>query len=189
VFKMKKAVYFAVFLSVTAMLVTAIAFLGYSITAPTIEQNRIDSINKNIAILYSAEDGLISNSDLPENAYQEKDYKLISAVYEVLDSTGKIHAIIYNVSAQGRNGLVYALIAVNPYTDTVEAVTYYKHGETPNIGEKYTRDDEISKLLGQSISNVVIDVIADASTTWSAIENMFNEVEKHYAEQEVHINE
>ena len=81
------------------------------------------------------------------------------------------------------------LIAVDPYTDVVMAVTFYNHIETPNIGEKYTRDDEISKLLGQSISNVVIDVIADASTTWSAIENMFNEVEKHYAEQEVHINE
>jgi Na+-transporting NADH:ubiquinone oxidoreductase subunit C len=187
---MKKILYFAAFLGITAALVTGIAYAGYEITNPVIEENQVQRIKDNIALLYSTEDGYIPNSELPENSYQEKNYKPITAVYEVLNSDGDLHAVIYNVSAQGRNGIVSALIAVNPYTDEVDAVTYYSHTETPNIGEKYTREDEISKLIGQKISgDVVIDVIAGASTTWVAIEEMFNTVETHYANEEVHVNE
>ena len=187
---MLKAMYYAAFLSISAMLVTLVAFVGWNITEPIIEQNRIEKIESNIARLYSPEEGYTRNENQADNAYQEKDYKAITAVYEVLDSDGNLHVLIYDVSAQGRNGDVNALIAVNPYTDLVEAVTYYQHTETPNIGEKYTRDEEISKLLGQDVSSdVTVDVIADASTTWLAIEEMFNTIEQHYAEQEVHINE
>ncbi len=186
---MKKALYYSIFLSVTAMLVTAVAFIGWNITEPIIAQNRIEKINNNIALLYNPEDGYSRNESQTENAYRQNDYKVINDIYEVLDSDGNLHVLIYDVTAQGRNDKVNALIAVNPYTDEVEAVTYYEHAETPNIGAKYTEDEEISKLLGQSVAiDVEVDVIADASTTWLAIEEMFNTIEQHYREQEVHID-
>jgi len=186
---MIKTLYYAAYLAILGMLVTFIAIVGYNETAPIIEQNRIDTINKNIALLYSVEDGFKRSDNDNDNLYLHKNYDVILDIYEVLDGDDNLHVIIYNVSAQGRNGMVSALIAVNPYTDVVEAVTYYDHGETPNIGEKYTREDEISKLLGQSVaSNVEVDVIANASTTWLAIEEMFNTIEIHYEQEEVHID-
>lgn len=186
---MKKAMYYSIFLSITAMLVTAVAFIGWNITQPIIEANRIEKINTNIALLYDPEEGFTRNEDQQDNAYQQNDYKVISDIYEVLDADGNLHVLIYDVTSQGRNGPVNALVAVNPYTDMVEAVTYYEHTETPNIGEKYTREDEISKLIGQTVDNkVVVDVIADASTTWIAIDDMFNEIVRHYREKEVHID-
>lgn len=186
---MKKALFFALYLSVLGMIVTVVASLGYDLTAPIIEANKIQTIEDNIAILYSPEDGYTRNENQADNAYRQLNYDVILDIYEVLDADGKLHVLIYNVTAQGRNGMVSALIAINPYNDQVEAVTYYDHGETPNIGEKYTRDDEISKLIGQTVStDVEVDVIANASTTWLAIEAMFNEIELHYRQEEVHID-
>jgi len=185
---MKKTLYYAFFLSVTAMIVTAVAYLGYNLTAPIIAQNRIDKIESTIAILFDPEDGYTRNVDQVENYYQEKNYDLISAVYEVLDEDGNVYALVYDIKAQGRNGMIEALIAVDPYTDTVIAVTYYNHIETPNIGEKYTRDEEIIKLIGQLVDNVEVDGITGASTTLIAIENMFEEIKEHYDAEEVHID-
>lgn len=193
---MKKTMYFAFFLSATAMIVTLITYVGYTLTAPIIEQNRIDKINNNIAILFDPEEGYIRNPEQKENSYQEKQYKGLSEVYEVLNSDGEIHALIYNLTSQGRNGPVQVLIAVDPYTDVVMAVTFYNHIETPNIGEKYTRDDFIlgdeklnyQGLVGQSVDYVDVDVIAGASTTWIAVRDMFDILTVHYEEQEVHID-
>jgi len=193
---MKKTMYFAFFLSATAMIVTLVTYVGYTLTAPIIEQNRIDKINNNIAILFDPEEGYIRNPEQKENSYQEKRYKGLSEVYEVLNSDGEIHALIYNLISQGRNGPVQVLIAVDPYTDVVMAVTFYNHIETPNIGEKYTRDDFIlgdeklnyQGLVGQSVDYVDVDVIAGASTTWIAVRDMFDILTVHYEEQEVHID-
>lgn len=186
-----KPMFYAIYLAVLGMMVTAVAFLGFNLTEPIIEANRVESINNNIALIYNPDEGYTRNEAQLDNAYQEKrkGYEAITAIYEVLDSDGNLHALVYNCTSQGRNGMVSALIAINPYTDEVEAVVYYDHSETPNIGEKYTREDEISKLLGQSVAvDVEVDVIANASTTWIAIEDMFNTIEKHYSEQEVHID-
>jgi Na+-transporting NADH:ubiquinone oxidoreductase subunit C len=186
---MKKTFYFAAYLSILGMLVTAVGIFGNSVTEPIIERNRIETIESNIAILYSPEDGYTRNTNQEENSYRQLNYKTILDIYEVLDSDGNLHVLIYNVSAQGRNGMVSALIAVNPYTDLVEAVTYYDHGETPNIGEKYTREEHINTLIGQSVAvDVEVDVIANASTTWIAIEEMFNSIETHFDQEGVHID-
>lgn len=188
---MLKSLYFAGYLAVLGVIVTVIAYVGFNITNPVIIRNRNEKIENNIAILYSADDGYSRNEDQLDNAYQQdrKGYEAILDIYEVLDGNGELHALIYNCSAQGKNGMVSALIAINPYTDKIEAVTYYDHSETPNIGERYTRDEEIEKLIGQSVAiDVEVDAILNATTTWRAIEAIFNTLESHYSEQEVHID-
>lgn len=186
---MKKTLYFAMFLTVTAMLVTMIAYLGYEVTQPYILTNRDNRIKESIQLLYSSEDGFKKNDDQEYNKYQEVSRDNMLGIYEVLNENDEIHAIIYNVYAQGRNGLVYALVAINPYNDEIVGVTYYKHSETPNLGEVYTRDVEIAKLLGQTIlDDVFIDEVAGATNTWDAIDEIFSVIEKHYIEQEVHID-
>ena len=47
---MKKTLYFAFFLSVTAMLVTGIAYAGYNWAEPIIAENRITTIDNNIML-------------------------------------------------------------------------------------------------------------------------------------------
>jgi Na+-transporting NADH:ubiquinone oxidoreductase subunit C len=192
---MKKILYFAVFLMVTSAFVTGVAYLGYDLTDDIILENRNQKITDNIALLYSPEDGYQKNDTQLDNAYNEKNRKYtdnpsgnISGVYEVLDSENNLVAIIYNVNAQGRNGIVNALISVDPYTDSVVGVTYYEHGETPNLGEKYTREDAIVKLLDQTITEVEVDLIVGATTTWGAINDMFHIIGIHYTDEEVHIN-
>lgn len=186
---MNKTLYYALFLSVTAMLVTAIAYLGYSITAPVIEQNTINKINENIALLFDPELGYTRNDQQADNTYREKDgvYKEILAIYEVLDSDGEIHALIYDMSVQGRNDMIFALVAIDPFTETIVGIAYYDHAETPNIGEKYTREEEYKKLIGQSVDSVEVDLIVGATTTWGALEVLFDKLWEHY-NQEVTIN-
>jgi len=187
---MKKTLYFAVFLSVTAMLVTAIAYLGYNLTAPVIEANTIDKINTNIALLFDPEDGYTRNDEQTPNKYQEENgaYKEVSSIYEVLDSDGELYVLIYDMAVQGRNGIIHCLVAVDPKTDEIVAINYYDHSETPNIGEKYTREEEYSKLIGQSIEDVQVDAISGATTTWNALNVMFEGLKTHY-NAEVRIDE
>lgn len=188
---MNKTVYFAIFLSVTAMLVTAIAYLGYHFTAPIIEQNTIDKINRNIALLYDPEEGYTRNENQQDNKYREDDskYKTVSSIYEVLDDQGELAVVIYDMAVQGRNDIIHALVAVDPYTDTIEAINYYDHGETPNIGERYTREEEYTKLIGQTIGNVEIDALAGATTTWTSLNIMFDNLSTHFNTEGVHIDE
>lgn len=193
---MKKTLYLAGFLTITSVLVTLIAYLGYYGTITTIEANRAKKIQDSIALLYNPDDGFIKNDDQADNSYQEKKYKIVSSVYEVLNSEGEIHAVIYDCTFQGRNGPMSALVAVDPYTDIITGVNFYNHGETPNLGEKYTRVDYILGgeetdyigLVGQSIAGVEVDVIAGASTTSLGIDKMFVEIAVHYKTEEVHIN-
>lgn len=187
---MKKTLYFAFFLSVTAMLVTAVAYLGYHLTEPVIAQNTSDKINRNIALIFNPEDGYTRNENQTDNKYHEDNgvYKEISSIYEVLDSNGDLYALIYDMAVQGRNDIIHALVAVNPYDNTIISVNYYDHAETPNIGEKYTRVEETDKLIGQSIENVQIDAFAGATTTWNALNTMFEKLKVHY-NAEVDINE
>ena len=187
---MKKTIYFAVYLAVLGMLVTAVAYLGYNYTQPIIEANTNQKIADNIALLFDPAEGYTKNDDQQPNKYRQdsSEYSAISDIYEVLDSEGELYALIYDMAVQGRNDVIHALIAVDPYTETIIGVTYYDHAETPNIGEKYTRPEEIEKLIGQPVSDVEVDLLVGATTTWNALETMYDKLYEHY-NKEVNINE
>lgn len=192
---MKKILYFSVFLMITSALVTAVAFLGYELTLPYIKANRETAINESIALLYSPDEGFKRNDKQGENKYNELNRKYtdnssgnITGVYEVLNSNDELIAIIYNVNSQGRNGVMFALVAVDPFTDTVISVVYYDHKETPERGELYTLEPEVSKLSNAIIDSVEVDMIAGATTTWNAINDMFDIISLHYLDEEVHID-
>lgn len=185
---MKKTIHFAIYLMVLGMAVTGIAYGGFTFTQGYIDANTEARINESIALLYSVEDGYKRNVDQEYNKYREEEEKYIDNIYEVLDSNDELVAVIYDISVQGRNAVINTLVAVDPYTDTIVGVTYYNHSETPNLGEKYTREEEIDKLIGQEIDNVVVDKFAGASTTWGALVTMFGEITTHYNVREVHID-
>ena len=185
---MKKTIYFAAYLMILGMAVTGIAYAGFTFTEKFINANTEKRINESIALLYSPEDGYKRNESQEYNKYREAEEKYIDAIYEVLDSDDTLVAVIYDISVQGRNAVINTLVAVDPYTDTIVGVTYYNHAETPNLGEKYTRQEEIDKLIGQTIDDIVVDKYAGASTTWGALVLMYSEITSHYNEREVHID-
>lgn len=187
---MKQTAYFAIYLAVLGMIVTLIASLGYNYTQPIIEANTNQKISENIARLFDPEEGFKKNDNQADNKYRQdsSEYSYISDIYEVLDENDDLFALIYDLNIQGRNDVIYALVAVDPFTETIIGVTYYDHGETPNLGERYTRDEEIEKLVGQSIADVDVDLLSGATTTWNALETMYDLLYDHYS-KEVNINE
>jgi Na+-transporting NADH:ubiquinone oxidoreductase subunit C len=183
----KQPLYFAGYLAVLGMLVTGVAIFGYNTAAPVIEENRQDKIKTNVALLFSAEDGYVTNLDLPTNSYQQLNYDLVDEVYEV-SKDGKLYAIIYDMQTAGRNGTINALVAVDPYTDTIIGAVYYNHSETPGKGSVYADEPELSKIIGDSVTQVEFDSIASVSTTYKALRVMYDAITEHYINEEVHID-
>lgn len=188
-FEKNKTAYFAFFLGATVLLVTLIAYVGYSITNPIIEANNEQRISDNIALLFDPELGYIPNTELDsQSKYLVKNYDRITDVYEVLYE-GEIHAVIYNVWEQGKGGQLNMLVAIDPYTDEIIGVVMYQHKETPNIGALYAEVESTDKMIGQDITDDVnVDAIAGATITWGALETLYETVRDHYLELEVHID-
>ncbi len=55
-------------------------------------------------------------------------------VYLVKDDAGQLQRIIIPVRGAGLWNMMYAFVALKPDGNTVEALTYYQHGETPGLG-------------------------------------------------------
>ena len=142
----KQPLYFAGYLAILGMVVTGVAIAGYNLAAPRIESNRQVKIRDNVALLFSAEDGYVTNLELPTNSYQQLNYDLVDEVYEV-SKDGLLYAVIYDMQTAGRNGTINALVAVDPYTDTIIGAVYYNHSETPGKGALYGEEEEISKII------------------------------------------
>lgn len=58
----------------------------------------------------------------------------LATIYLVSDDNGKLQRIILPVHGAGLWSTMYAFVAVKPDGNTIEALTYYEHGETPGLG-------------------------------------------------------
>lgn len=183
----KQPLFFAAYLAILGMVVTSVAIAGYNLAAPRVKQNRIDKINETVALLFSVEDGYTTNLELGDNAYQKKNYDLVDDVYEVYKD-GSLYAVIYDMQTAGRNGVINALVAVDPYDDVIIGAVYYSHSETPGKGSLYADEPEISKIIGDSVLQVEFDSISSVSTTYNALRVMYDAITEHYINEEVHID-
>jgi Na+-translocating ferredoxin:NAD+ oxidoreductase RnfG subunit len=180
---MKSTIHYALFLAATAIISTILMFLVNDLTQPVIIDKQIKIIEENIGLIYSAEDGYQRNPNQVKNKYKEIDYSGIKEVYEVLDSNGDVYSHIYNVEVDGKNDVIGLLIAVSD--GVIDRVVYYKHAETKNLGEVYTREEESSKFIGMALVNSQVDMIAGASTTGRAVDLALDIVENHYNKEGV----
>ncbi len=180
---MKKTIYYAIFLSLTAIISTVLMFLVNDLTKPVIEKKQIALIEENIGLIYSSDDGFKRNPNQEKGKYKVLDYIGIKEVYEVLDENDNVHSLIYNVEVSGKNDVIGLLIAVNK--GTIDRVVYYKHAETKNLGEVYTREVETSKFIGMPLKDSSVDMIAGASTTGRAVDLALDIVENHYSKEGV----
>ena len=183
----KQPLYFAGYLAILGMIVTAVAIAGYNLAAPKIEENRQTKIRENVALLFKEEDGFITNLELPANSYQQLNYDLVDEVYEV-SKDGSLYAVIYDMQTAGRNGTLNALVAIDPYTDTIIGAVYYNHSETPGKGALYAEPEELDKIIGDTVTEVDFDVYASVSVTWNALRVMYDAIAEHYVNEGVHID-
>lgn len=58
----------------------------------------------------------------------------LATVYLVSDDSGKLQRIILPVHGAGLWSTMYAFVAIKADANTIEAITYYDHGETPGLG-------------------------------------------------------
>ena len=183
----KQPLYFAGYLAILGMLVTGVAISGYNLAAPKIEENRQVKIRDNVALLFSVDEGFETNLELPANSYQQLNYDLVDEVYEV-SKDGSLFAVIYDMQTAGRNGTINALVAIDPYTDTIIGAVYYNHSETPGKGALYGDKERIEEIVGDPVENVEFDAIAAVSTTWNALDKMYDAIKEHYLNEGVHID-
>ena len=91
----------------------------------------------------------------------------IATVYLVSNDNGKLERIILPVHGAGLWAPMYAFIAIQADGNTVDALTFYEHGETPGLGGEITnprwRSIWVGKTLFDEQGNPAIDVIKGQS--------------------------
>jgi len=117
----------------------------------------------------------------------------IAPVYMVKDDNGEVSRMILPIHGAGLWSTMYAFVALNPDGNTIEAITYYDHGETPGLGGEvanpkwralwegkkiYDQRGEIAiKIVkGQADANSLHDVdgLSGATLTANGVQNSFD---------------
>lgn len=106
----------------------------------------------------------------------------LAQVYE-LRQARRLRYVIVPISGAGMWSTIYGYIAINSDLNTIAAVTFYEHGETPGIGDKIQDNDwlkqwrgraiyesndvlfEVGKRTAPSASNYQVDAITGATIT------------------------
>jgi Na+-transporting NADH:ubiquinone oxidoreductase subunit C len=83
---------------------------------------------------------------------------------------GVIHRVILPFHGRGMWSTIYGYIALGPDLNTVSALRFYRHGETPGIGDRILRPDWLETWVGKRIfdrsdarGEVMIEVSDDPS--------------------------
>ncbi len=64
---------------------------------------------------------------------------------------GQVNAYILPVSGKGLWSTIYGYIALDPHCETVEGITFYKHGETPGLGGEISKPWFSNNFKGKKI--------------------------------------
>ncbi len=87
------------------------------------------------------------------------------------EKDGKISAYIIPVSGKGLWSTIYGYIALGADCNTVEGITFYKHGETPGLGGEISKtwfsDNFKGKQIFDSAGNLVSINVAKGKYTGS----------------------
>lgn len=70
----------------------------------------------------------------PPNAAQLQRLPNRAVVYEVRDEQGALEMVVLPVEGKGLWSTLYGFIALRSDLDTIQGLTFYRHGETPGLG-------------------------------------------------------
>lgn len=70
----------------------------------------------------------------PANAAQVPRVPLILQVYEIVDDTDQVSAVVVPVQGKGLWSTLYGYLALERDVKTIQGITFYQHAETPGLG-------------------------------------------------------
>ena len=116
----------------------------------------------------------------------------VAKVYLVSNDEGKLERIVLPIHGAGLWAPIYGFVAVQADGNTIDALTFYEHGETPGLGGEITNprwrklwvgktffDDKgqpaIDIIKGQAPKNDAhkVDGLSGATLTSNGVENIF----------------
>ncbi len=108
------------------------------------------------------EGGNIVEGKRPIDIDPKKD-KNLYPVYESMED-GQITSYIIPISGKGLWSTIYGYLALKPDLNTVQGITFYKHGETPGLGgeidkEWFTDNYKGKKIRDENGNLVSVDII------------------------------
>ena len=72
-------------------------------------------------------------------------------IYLVRDDAGEVETVIFPVHGQGLWSTMYGLLALDTDGNTVEALRFYQHEETPGLGDQIDRETWLSQWEGKEV--------------------------------------
>lgn len=87
----------------------------------------------------------------------EKNQSQLPVYIKVVD--GDIAGIALPVAGKGLWSTIYGYIALEPDTDTVLGIQFYKHGETPGLGGEVEKSWFINNFKGKKIRDIQEEII------------------------------
>lgn len=75
-----------------------------------------------------------TSTEAPSNKAKVRRVPNNGAVYQVKDEAGKVGAVIVPIEGKGLWSTLYGFISLGTDANTIQGITYYKHGETPGLG-------------------------------------------------------
>ncbi|MDF0533964.1 Na(+)-translocating NADH-quinone reductase subunit C [Shewanella sp. A32] len=72
-------------------------------------------------------------------------------IFRVDDAQGKLQSWVLPIYGKGLWSIIYGFIGLTPDLNTVEAVVFYEHGETPGIGDFINHQDWRQKWHGKQL--------------------------------------
>jgi len=157
-------------------------------TNEDVSQNEITDVLQYFEDTYNR--SLFTQNMTPSRDYNVGDYDTIMGVYEIIEnSDSSIAILIYDIVTEGRNGPIHVAIAVDPNTDTIVAYKVISQNETEGIGTLYAGENVINTIIGQTLPDFDIDLIAGATVTWNALDLMVQDINSHYITENVSLME
>ncbi|TCI05239.1 Na(+)-translocating NADH-quinone reductase subunit C [Corallincola luteus] len=116
-----------------------------------------------------------------------------ASVYLAKDESGNVTSIILPVHGYGLWSTMYAFVAIAPDANTIEALVYYDHAETPGLGGEIENPSWTSQWQGKKLFNeqwqpaiqivkggaapgseYQVDGLSGATLTGNGVQNTFN---------------
>ena len=112
--------------------------------------------NSIVGLCVDSEGNKIDNVIL-EEVDIEKDIERLPVYLKVVE--GELQGIALPVAGKGLWSTVFGYIALEPDSDTVLGIQFYKHGETPGLGGEVEKEWFTENFIGKKIRNVEGEII------------------------------
>ena len=123
----------------------------------------------------------LKGEKVPDKTVEEidpkKDLDLLPVYYA--EENGQILAYIIPISGKGLWSTIYGYLALEKDLNTIEGITFYKHGETPGLGGEIEKEWFTNNFKGKKIFSPNGDLVS-ISVVKGKVENLIPDDEAYH---------